>query len=832
MVAVDGRGRTVADLTREDFQVFDGGKPQHIASFRRNDVKPLHALPPEPNELSNRAGTPLSRASVILLDLLNARFEDRAYAFNQLVPALQHVEASDSVFLYVLGLDGNLYPVHPLPDPESTMHPTAKPWTDAIKALLDGVSHKLFGLRPNLTVDERVRMTYSALEALASRVAETPGRKSIIWISHGMPISIGARAGAYDQIDYTPFLQRLTSTLDRANVAVYPVRQPGSLAPGSATPGASDAPGAGLASIETPEEFAGLTGGRAFHTVDITGAVAQAASDARMSYLIAYDPPLDKWDGKYHKIRVACSRKDVRLQTKQGYYAFAADAHPGDQEKAAIETAVFSPFDVTEIGLNARLTRSAETLLALDLEVRIDIADVLLAREGDLFTGQVAVAVAGYRADGGSEASPSGTFAIRLSPEQREQAMKQGLSFTRLLALPANFGKLRVLVYDRTSGGDRLADFAAPGRHLETIRRARIPERFLRWSCIPDIILLLEPLQGDWSPTMFVVNSLPVAIIFCVITMLGWGSWANTQKLAGKEKWPFQLFYWDYAIGVFLFGMVFSHTLGSFGAAGAPTRENLHQASWSFVVPALISGVIFNLSNLLLVVGIDAAGMSVAFPVGVGLALVIGTVESYVETPKGDPALLFAGVALIVFAMIMSALAHKRLPQTGVRNPLRGVIYSAIAGALMGFFYPQLMRAISPNFNSAPIVPGMLTPYVALVVFGFGVLASNFVWNTIFMRTGKVTYGDYFRGSLRLHAIGILGGAIWMLALSFNVLASGVAGPAVSYALGQGATLVAAIWGLFIWREFRAAPAGTNKYLGLMLAGYTVGLILIGAATQ
>ena len=134
-------------------------------------------------------------------------------------------------------------------------------------------------------------------------------------------------------------------------------------------------------------------------------------------------------------------------------------------------------------------------------------------------------------------------------------------------------------------------------------------------------------------------------------------------------------------------------------------------------MPALISGVLFNLSNILLVVGIDAAGMSVAFPVGVGLALVIGTVESYVETPKGDPGLLFTGVALIVFAMIMSALAHKRLPQSGVRNPLRGVIYSAIAGALMGFFYPQLMRSISPNFNSAPILPGMLTPYVALVLF-------------------------------------------------------------------------------------------------------------------
>ncbi len=330
---------------------------------------------------------------------------------------------------------------------------------------------------------------------------------------------------------------------------------------------------------------------------------------------------------------------------------------------------------------------------------------------------------------------------------------------------------------------------------------------------------------------MFVVNSLPLAIVFCVITMLGWGSWANTQKLAGKEKWPFPLFYWDYAIGVFVFSLIFAHTFGSFGPSGTPTRENMHGAEMTFVWPALISGILFNLSNLLLVAGIDAAGMSVAFPVGVGLALVIGTVESYLQQPKGDPALLFAGVALIVFAMIMSALAHKRLPQVGARNPLRGLIFSAVAGCLMGFFYPQLLRAISPHFNTEPVIPGMLTPYVALVFFGAGVLVSNFLWNSIFMRTGKLTYADYFRGSARLHWLGILGGFIWMLALSFNVLASGVAGPAVSYALGQGATLVAAIWGLFIWREFRAAPAGTNRYLGLMLAGYTVGLVLIGAAT-
>ena len=330
---------------------------------------------------------------------------------------------------------------------------------------------------------------------------------------------------------------------------------------------------------------------------------------------------------------------------------------------------------------------------------------------------------------------------------------------------------------------------------------------------------------------MFVVNALPVAILFCIVTMLGWGSWANTQKLAGKEKWPFQLFYWDYAIGVLLFGAVFAFTLGSMGTAGQGAVENLGSASFSYVLPALISGAIFNLSNLLLVVGIDAAGMSVAFPVGVGLALVIGTVESYIETPKGNPVLIAAGVALIVSAMIMSALAQRRLPASGVRNPLRGLIFSVLAGCIMGMFYPQLMRAVSPGFNTDPIQPGRLTPYTALFFFGIGVVATNFLFNTIFMRTGKVTYGQYFAGSAKLHGIGILGGAIWMLALSFNVIASGVAGPAVSYALGQGATLVAALWGVFIWREFREAPPGTNRFLVLMLAGYACGLILIGGAT-
>jgi glucose uptake protein len=222
--------------------------------------------------------------------------------------------------------------------------------------------------------------------------------------------------------------------------------------------------------------------------------------------------------------------------------------------------------------------------------------------------------------------------------------------------------------------------------------------------------------------------------------------------------------------------------------------------------------------------------MAVAFPVGVGLALVIGTVGSYVDTPKGSAALLATGVALIVAAMATSSLAHRRLPRSA-KSGRHGTLFAILAGCLMGFFYPQLARAISPEFVSGEIEAGMLTPYAALLIFGVGLVASNFVINTVFMRVGGLSYADYFRGSARVHATGLAGGVIWMVALELNIVASGVAGPAVSYALGQGAALVASLWGIFIWREFREAPAGTGKLLVLMILGYLAGLVAIGAAT-
>ncbi len=328
---------------------------------------------------------------------------------------------------------------------------------------------------------------------------------------------------------------------------------------------------------------------------------------------------------------------------------------------------------------------------------------------------------------------------------------------------------------------------------------------------------------------MVIVESYPLAVVMCFVTMLCWGSWANTQKLASKE-WRFQLFYWDYAIGVLLFSLALAFTMGSTGTAGRGFLADVGQAEGSAIRSALLGGIIFNLSNILLVAAIDIAGMAVAFPIGVGLALAIGVVTNYVKMPIGNPVILFLGVAGVVIAIIVDALAYKKLPSEGQKTTAKGILISVAAGVLMGFFYRFVVASMATDF--AIPEAGKLTPYTAVVFFSLGLLLSNFVWNSIVMVkpfVGEpVPFGDYFtKGNTRLHLIGILGGVIWNVGMSFSIIASGAAGPSISYGLGQGATMIAAFWGVFIWKEFKEAPAGTNKLLTLMFAFYLIGLALI-----
>ncbi len=331
---------------------------------------------------------------------------------------------------------------------------------------------------------------------------------------------------------------------------------------------------------------------------------------------------------------------------------------------------------------------------------------------------------------------------------------------------------------------------------------------------------------------MVVIDSYAIAVIMCFITMLCWGSWANTQKLASKE-WRFQLFYWDYSFGVLLLALILGLTMGSFGSEGRSFIVDLKQASSAMLWSAFLGGIIFNFANILLVAAIDVAGMAVAFPVAIGIALAQGVFVNYIAKPEGNALILFLGVALVVIAIIFDALAYRRLQKGSREGIAKGLILSIIAGISMGFFYRFVADSMVTDFVNPDV--GFLTPYTAVVVFSAGLVVSNILFVTAIMLkpiSGEpVAPADYFKkGNLKLHLIGIAGGAIWSLGMSFSIIAAGAASPAISYGLGQGATMVAALWGVFIWKEFKKAPTGTNKLIVAMFLFFVVGLGLIIAA--
>lgn len=325
---------------------------------------------------------------------------------------------------------------------------------------------------------------------------------------------------------------------------------------------------------------------------------------------------------------------------------------------------------------------------------------------------------------------------------------------------------------------------------------------------------------------MFIVQSYTLAIVFCVVTMLCWGSWGNTQKLASRT-WRYEFFYWDYVIGVLLFSIFSAFTLGSFGSEGRSFLPDLMQADWNNIGSAFLGGVIFNASNILLSAAIAICGMSVAFPVGVGLALVLGVLINYFGAAKGEPSYIFAGVALITVAIILNGLAYKKALVGSKKVSGKGIFISVAAGVIMAFFY-RFVAASMDLDNFASPAAGKLTPYTAVFIFALGVFASNFLFNTIAMKKpvegAPVSISGYFKGNIRTHLVGVLGGVIWCVGQSFSMIASEKAGAAISYGLGQGATLVSALWGILVWHEFRGAPKSSD-YLNLgMFIFFVIGL--------
>jgi len=323
---------------------------------------------------------------------------------------------------------------------------------------------------------------------------------------------------------------------------------------------------------------------------------------------------------------------------------------------------------------------------------------------------------------------------------------------------------------------------------------------------------------------MYTPQTLGVALLMMITSAICWGSWANTFK--GVKNYRFELFYWDYAIGIFVISLILGYTMGSTGHNAQSLMENIHSTGGSNIAYALIGGAWFNLANLLLVAAIDMAGLAVAFPISIGIALVVGVVLSYALQPRGNPVLLALGVACALFAVILDGKAYGSLAGTGRTVSKKSLITCVVSGILMGLWAPFLTRAMT---TGTP-----LGPYAACVFLTLGALLSCFIWNIYFMKrplVGEpVSFSGFFRGPASGHALGLLGGFIWGTGTVFNMVAASFTGVAISYAIGQSAPMVAALWGIFAWKEFNGSGTAAKVYLLLMFVFYGLAILLVAKA--
>jgi glucose uptake protein len=243
-------------------------------------------------------------------------------------------------------------------------------------------------------------------------------------------------------------------------------------------------------------------------------------------------------------------------------------------------------------------------------------------------------------------------------------------------------------------------------------------------------------------------------------------------------------------------------------------------------VYALAGGALFNLANLLLVAAIAMAGLAVAFPISIGIALVVGVVLSYVQQPKGNAAFLGLGVACAFIAVVLDGKAYGSLVSSGRSASKKSIVTSVVSGVLMGLWAPFMTHAMTRG-NS-------LGPYSAAIFLTLGALLSCFIWNIYFMKhplVGEpVSFGAFFHGPASGHILGLLGGCVWGVGTVFNLVAASFTGVAISYAIGQSAPMVAALWGILVWKEFEGSGSRAKLYLFLMFVFYALAILLVARA--
>jgi glucose uptake protein len=337
---------------------------------------------------------------------------------------------------------------------------------------------------------------------------------------------------------------------------------------------------------------------------------------------------------------------------------------------------------------------------------------------------------------------------------------------------------------------------------------------------------------------MFLIENYWLAVGACVFCMICWGSWSNTQKLAAKT-WRFELFYWDFVLGLVLTALLWGFSAGTFGSDGIPFIADLKQADSHSIMFAMLGGIVWNIGNLVFVMAIALAGMSVAFPIGGGIAWLGGIIFNYILEVKGGgnietlpKTMLFSGVIVIFIAIYLSMVAYKKLADQQKKPSAKGIILSIIAGLFFAFFYGFVVKSFSPTVVASGT--GNLGAYSGVLFFTLGALATTIILNPIIMRNPvegpPVTFKQYFSGDIKTHAIGLLGGFIWASGMAVSFMGVGSADPAIAYALSNASPVVAILWGVFVWKEFKEAPKGTNRILSIMFVLFLIGLAVITAS--
>lgn len=413
VVVSNSSGQMPPSLSSTDFQVFDNGKSQQLVFFHENLRK--SAIP---------------RATVILFDLMNQQAGAQSSAWQEIVRSLEQFPSAESVYLYLLTADGQtLYPVHALA--------SSGAWMNQVRARLDSAMREVHQLKPEgKTLDDRVGQACLALETLGWQMAVVPGPKKIVWITIGLPSELGP-GRVIPSVDYSPSLRRLSAALSRAGVSVYPVA-------------ISDSVSTRLQTRTALQTLAHLTGGVAYFDGGIRAAITQAVEEESAAYVLGYHSP--PYDGKYHKIRVACARPGIRVQAPHGYYADSLQGGFGPLEKAALMSAVASPFDAARIGIHATASRGG-VAQQVRIEIAVDVADLLLLPEGGGVSGQLDIVVVEHRGDGRRVPSVSIPLNFTMTPGQREKASKEGLKFSQNRTITGDTRELRIIVFDRGSKG-------------------------------------------------------------------------------------------------------------------------------------------------------------------------------------------------------------------------------------------------------------------------------------------------------------------------------------------------------------------------------------------